>query len=59
MVVNDETHFQYVLSALGVKLPLLISRVKDILPHLGDGFIEVEGKLCVDPLGGGGRGMVL
>ena len=80
VVVSDETHFQYVLSALGVKqtpppsgasslmtgassgatgsekLVSLISHVKDILPHLGDGFIEVGGKLCVDPLGGGGGG---
>ena len=82
MVVSDETHFQYVLSALGVKqtpppsgasslmtgassgaigsekLASLISHVKDILPHLGDGLIEVGGKLCMDPLGGregGGR----
>ena len=80
VVVSDETHFQYVLSALGVKqtpppsgasslmtgaslgatcsekLASLISDVKDILPHLGDGFIEVGGKLCVDPLvGRGGR----
>ena len=80
VVVSDETHFQYVLSALGVKqtpppsgasslmtgassgatgsekLPSLISHVKDILPHLGDGFIEVGGKLCVDPLGEGEDG---
>ena len=70
VVVSDETHFQYVLSALGVmqtpppsgasslmtgassgatgseKLASLISHVKDILPHLGDRFIEVGGKLC-------------
>ena len=76
VVVSDETHFQYVLSALGVKqtpppsgasslmtgassgatgsekLPSLISHVKDILPHLGDEFIEVGGKLCVIPGGG-------
>ena len=80
VVVSDETHFQYVLSALGVKqtpppsgdsslmtgassgatgseklLPL-ISHVKDILPHLGAGFIEVGGKLCVDPFGRWGEG---
>ena len=87
MVVSDETHFQYVLSALGVKqtpppsgasslmtgassgatgsekLASLISHVKDILPHLGDGFIGVGGKLCVDPLGEGrgeeGRAVLL
>ena len=77
LVVSDETHFQYVLSALGLKqtpppsgasslmtgessgatdsekLRSLISHVKDILPHLGDGFIQVGGKLCVDPLEGG------
>ena len=72
MVVSDETHFQYVLSALGIqqtpppsgacflmtgassgaagseKLPSLISHVKDILPHLGDRFIEVRREiLCV------------
>ena len=80
VVISDETHFQYVLSALGVKqtpppsgasslmtgassgatgsekLPSLISHVKDILPHLGDGFIEVGGKLCMDPLRGGRTG---
>ena len=80
MVVSDETHFQYVLSALEVKqtpppsgtsslmtgassgatgsekLLSLISHVKDILPHLGDGFIEVGGKLCMDPLGEGEDG---
>ena len=38
------------------KLASLISHVKDILPHLGDGFIEVGGKLCVGPLGGRGSG---
>ena len=78
MVVRDETHFQYVLSALGIqqtpppsgasslttgassgaagseKLPSLISHVKDILPHLGDRFIEVRREiLCVDPWGAG------
>ena len=37
------------------KLPSLISHVKDILPHLGDGFIEVGEKLCVD-LGRGWQG---
>ena len=83
VVVSGETHFHYVLSALGVKqtpptsgasslmtgassgatgsekLPSLISHVKDILPHLEDGFIEVGGKLCVIPWDGGwggGRG---
>ena len=78
VVVSDETHFQYVLSALGVKqppppsgasslmtgassgatgsekLPSLISHVKDILPHLGDRFIKVGGKLCMAPWGGRG-----
>ena len=78
MVVSDETHFQYVLSALGIQqtpppsgdsflttgassgaagsenLPSLISHVKDILPHLGDRFIEVRREiLSVDPWGGG------
>ena len=86
VVVSGETHFHYVLSALGVKqtpptsgasslmtgassgatgsekLPSLISHVKDILPHLEDGFIEVGGKLCVIPWdggGGGGRGRLV
>ena len=78
MVVRDETHFQYVLSALGIqqtpppsgasslttgassgaagseRLPSLISHVKDILPHLGDRFIEVHWEIfCVDPWGAG------
>jgi hypothetical protein len=32
---------------MGVELDSLITEVKDVLPHLGDGFVEVTGVFSV------------